>query len=148
MLAVQQQQQHFVRPDDPTGQRLDAISDAVDAINVDHFKANHPELANESPDDVYAASQFDEGKEKETFREYKENSGPFKFYSCVSYSWPVAPASSPNSDALTPFLPPTPQRAAHQADGRVQPQGPGRRVRQAAGDDGRVGGDGAARHAR
>lgn len=83
MLAVQQQ--HFVRSDDPNGQRLDAISDAVDELNVQKFKAAHPELVaqDESPADAYAASQFDANKEKESFRQYEENSGPFKFYTCV-----------------------------------------------------------------
>lgn len=101
MLAVQQQQ--FVRLDDPTGQRLDAISDAVDELNVQKFKAAHPELVaqEESEADAYAASQFDADKEKESFRQYEENSGPFKFYTCVWRAHPRIAALN-----LTP--PPSP----------------------------------------
>lgn len=80
MLATQQ----YVRSDDPTGQKLDAVSDAVDDLNVRKFMVDHPELTKEQAEkDAYAQSEFDKDKQKESFRQYEENTGPFRFYTSV-----------------------------------------------------------------
>jgi len=73
MLAVAQpaHPSHFIRPDDPTGAAFEAISDAVDDINVAKFKQSG----------AYDASEFDANKDKATFRQFvDENEQSRKFY--------------------------------------------------------------------
>lgn len=74
MLAVAQpaHPSQFMRADDPTGATFDAISDAVDDINVAKFLKSS---------DAYDESEFDAEKDKAAFRQFvDENEGSRRFY--------------------------------------------------------------------
>ncbi|WVW83256.1 hypothetical protein I302_105275 [Kwoniella bestiolae CBS 10118] len=64
----------FVRSDDPKGTKFDAISDAVDDINVAKLKAM-------AADNAYDESVFDSDKDKATFRQFVDsNESSRRFY--------------------------------------------------------------------
>lgn len=64
----------FVRPDDPHGRKFEAISDAVDAINVAKLQAK-------DADNAYEESQFDKDQNKAAFRQFvDENESSKRFY--------------------------------------------------------------------
>jgi inositol oxygenase len=82
MLAVQSYQ----RTDDPAGRHFDSISDAVDQINVDRLLAQQAKAES----NAYEKARFDEDKDRESFRNFAEDSHAKLLYTFVvcSFSTP------------------------------------------------------------